>query len=122
MRERGHDVGPNLTGQSHRSVEDLISNILDPNMAMNPAFATVSVELKDGDAITFLPRAGVALRMPFDEIADPKNDVYTLEYIAEKIGYSSMSTFHKAFKSITGITPFFYKKSLSELKSEKETS
>src|SRR5690606_11945688 len=32
----GHAVGPDLTGVAHRSVEDLLSNILDPNMAMNP--------------------------------------------------------------------------------------
>ena len=50
----GHDVGPNLTGQSHRSVEDLVSNILDPNMAINPNYQGVSVETKDGDLLTGL--------------------------------------------------------------------
>lgn len=50
--EIGHDVGPNLTGVSHRSVEDLVSNILDPNMAINPNYLGVSVETKDGELIT----------------------------------------------------------------------
>lgn len=48
----GHEVGPNLTGVSHRSVEDLVSNILDPNMAINPNYLSVSVETKDGELIT----------------------------------------------------------------------
>ncbi len=50
----GHEVGPNLTGQSHRSVEDLVSNILDPNMAINPNYLAVSIETKDGDLLTGL--------------------------------------------------------------------
>lgn len=48
----GHEVGPNLTGQSHRSVEDLVSNILDPNMAINPNYLSVSVETKEGELLT----------------------------------------------------------------------
>jgi putative heme-binding domain-containing protein len=48
----GHEVGPNLTGQSHRSIEDLVSNILDPNMAINPNYLSVSVETKDGELLT----------------------------------------------------------------------
>ena len=45
----GHRVGPDLTGVAHRSVEDLLSNILDPNMAINPGFVTVLVETRDGE-------------------------------------------------------------------------
>ncbi len=48
----GFDVGPELTGMNHRSVEDLLSNILDPNMAMNPAFVAYTAELADGEAET----------------------------------------------------------------------
>jgi putative membrane-bound dehydrogenase-like protein len=48
----GHDVGPNLTGLAHRSVEDLVSNILDPNMAINPNYFGVAVETKDGELLT----------------------------------------------------------------------
>jgi putative membrane-bound dehydrogenase-like protein len=48
----GFRVGPELTGQGHRSVEDLLSNILDPNMAMNPAFVAFTAELKDGESET----------------------------------------------------------------------
>jgi putative membrane-bound dehydrogenase-like protein len=45
----GHAVGPDLAGVSHRSVEDLLSNILDPNMAINPAFVAYTAELVDGE-------------------------------------------------------------------------
>lgn len=50
----GHAVGPNLTAQSHRSVEDLVSNILDPNMALNPSFVSVNCETRDGELHTGL--------------------------------------------------------------------
>jgi putative heme-binding domain-containing protein len=48
----GFQVGPELTGQGHRSVEDLLSNILDPNMAMNPAYVALTAELADGESET----------------------------------------------------------------------
>ena len=47
----GRRVGPDLAGSAHRSVEDLLSNILDPNMAMNPAFVSFEVERQDGESI-----------------------------------------------------------------------
>ena len=50
--ELGNRVGPNLSDLSHRSVEDLVSNILDPNMAVNPAFVSVSCETRDGEFLT----------------------------------------------------------------------
>ncbi|HAB18280.1 MAG TPA: hypothetical protein DCE44_17785, partial [Verrucomicrobiales bacterium] len=53
----GHRVGPDLTGVAHRSVEDLLSNILDPNMAINPRFVASTLETRDGDAPTGLIEA-----------------------------------------------------------------
>ncbi|MFT4638384.1 MAG: putative membrane-bound dehydrogenase-like protein [Verrucomicrobiales bacterium] len=50
----GQYVGPDLTGVSHRSVEDLLSHILDPNMAINPNYVTCVVETKDGALYTGL--------------------------------------------------------------------
>lgn len=50
----GHKVGPELSGVAHRSVEDLVSNILDPNMAINPGFVAYTAETKDGESVTGL--------------------------------------------------------------------
>ena len=48
----GMEVGPNLTDMSHRSVEDLAFNILDPNMAINPSFVAYEAETKDGELLS----------------------------------------------------------------------
>jgi putative heme-binding domain-containing protein len=45
----GQRVGPDLSGVAHRSVEDLLGNILDPNMAINPGFVTYQAETRDGE-------------------------------------------------------------------------
>jgi putative heme-binding domain-containing protein len=45
-------VGPDLASVAHRSVEDLVSNILDPNMAINPNYVSYTVETKDGEIFT----------------------------------------------------------------------
>ena len=45
----GHEVGPPLTSLRHRSVEDLLSNILDPNMAINPRYSVAVIETNDGE-------------------------------------------------------------------------
>lgn len=77
----GHEVGPNLTGASARSVEDLVSNILDPNMAINPNYISRSIETKDGelltgiavaetpDAVTLLQPQGIRTVVRRDRIA-----------------------------------------------------
>ena len=48
----GKSVGPDLTSISHRSVEDILYNILDPNMAINPVYANYQLETKSGDLIS----------------------------------------------------------------------
>jgi putative membrane-bound dehydrogenase-like protein len=45
-------VGPNLASVAHRSVEDLVSNILDPNMAINPSYVAYTVETRQGEVWT----------------------------------------------------------------------
>ncbi len=44
----GHEVGPDLAAQSHRSVEDLLTHILDPDAAINPNYAAFVAETTDG--------------------------------------------------------------------------
>ncbi len=48
----GSRVGPDLSAVAQRSVEDLVSNILDPNMAINPGFVAYTAEIKDSDSQT----------------------------------------------------------------------
>ena len=47
----GFEVGPDLSAMSHRSVEDLVSNILDPNMAINPNYQSVTIETVEGEIV-----------------------------------------------------------------------
>ena len=50
----GSRVGPDLSAVAQRSVEDILSNILDPNMAINPGFVAYTVETRDGESQTGL--------------------------------------------------------------------
>ncbi len=56
----GHAVGPDLASLAHHSVEDLLSNILDPNMAINPAYVAYSVETVTGELETGLLQSETA--------------------------------------------------------------
>ncbi len=82
----GNNVGPELTGMSYRSVEDLVSNVLDPNMAMNPAYVAFSAELTNGDtetgilaendasAVTLLQPLGRKLEIPRSRIRQLRSE------------------------------------------------
>lgn len=52
--DTGTAIGPELTGVFHRSDEDLLSHILDPNMAINPNYVMCVAETNDGDIHTGL--------------------------------------------------------------------
>jgi putative heme-binding domain-containing protein len=45
----GNPVGPDLTSVSHRSAEDLLTHIVDPNQAINPTYATCEVITQRGE-------------------------------------------------------------------------
>jgi putative membrane-bound dehydrogenase-like protein len=47
----GFNVGPDLTSISHRSVEDILYNILDPSMAIHPLYSQYQVETAAGDLL-----------------------------------------------------------------------
>ena len=48
----GFPVGPDLRSLARRSVEDLLSNILDPNMAINPGYVSYRAETTTGEIET----------------------------------------------------------------------
>ncbi|MBC6999826.1 AraC family transcriptional regulator [Cytophaga sp. FL35] len=45
-------------------------------------------------------------------LKDPKNEAYTMMYLAEKSGFNSKSSFYRVFKSVTSLTPSQYKNGL----------
>jgi putative membrane-bound dehydrogenase-like protein len=45
----GHSVGPDFGSLAHRGVEDLVSNILDPDHAIHPDYVAFEVVLRSGD-------------------------------------------------------------------------
>jgi len=47
-------------------------------------------------------------------IADKKYEQFSLEAIAEMVGYNSRTTFIRNFKKITGLTPSYFRKSIEE--------
>lgn len=52
LRGEGVVVGPDLTGMSSKSTEDLITAILDPNQFVIAAYASYQVTTKDGRELT----------------------------------------------------------------------
>lgn len=52
----GNAVGPELLGLNYRSTEDLLSHIVDPNMAIHPNYVACTVVTKTGERHTGLLR------------------------------------------------------------------
>lgn len=80
----GQRVGPDLSGIAHRSVEDLLGNILDPNMAINPGFVTYQIETRDGESHTGLLAPGTAdtvtiLQAAGQKVVVPRREVIRME-------------------------------------------
>ena len=51
---QGHDVGPNLATIRHRSAEEILIHVLDPNREVSPDFLEYSVRMADGRTLTGL--------------------------------------------------------------------
>ena len=80
----GKSVGPELSAVAHRSAEDLLANILDPNMAVNPGFITYTVETREGEVQTGLLLAQNSTTVTLvqaDEqfVAIPRKDITKIE-------------------------------------------
>jgi len=77
---KGGLVGPQLTGIGNRGVERLCEDILDPNRNVDHAFATTTLTLKDGEAVSGLFRREegellVLANAAGQEFTVPKKDV-----------------------------------------------
>ena len=82
----GHRVGPDLEALSHRSVEDLASHVLDPNMAINPGYVSCVLELEDGRSLTGLlaidGTAAVTILQPEGrQVTVPRTDIADLRML-----------------------------------------
>jgi putative heme-binding domain-containing protein len=62
----GHDVGPSLETIQHRSPQEILIHVLDPNREVSPNFLDYTVRLTDGRVLTGLiaaeTDAGLTLR------------------------------------------------------------
>jgi putative membrane-bound dehydrogenase-like protein len=80
--EVGHDVGPSLITVRHRSPAELLTQILDPNREVGPAFMQYAVAQHDGQVLAGMiaeeSAAAVTLRK-----AENRTDVVLRENIAE---------------------------------------
>lgn len=79
----GQAVGPDLTSVAHRSVEDLLSNILDPNMAIQPQYLNFQAETKSGDLVSGIlerdtPQSVVFLQAQSLRVTVPRSDILRL--------------------------------------------
>ncbi|MCL2168086.1 MAG: helix-turn-helix domain-containing protein [Lentimicrobiaceae bacterium] len=50
--------------------------------------------------------------------SEPDAVKYSIEYVANRVGFKSRNAFHDAFKEITGVSPSFYVKSIHATSSE----
>ncbi|MGC3970819.1 MAG: c-type cytochrome [Pirellulales bacterium] len=66
LRDEGFEVGPNLATILHRSPDELMTHILDPNREVSPNYLEYAVDLNDGRTLTGLiaeeSAVGLALR------------------------------------------------------------
>jgi putative heme-binding domain-containing protein len=50
----GTEIGPNLVAMQNRGAEAILSNVIDPNLEVNPQFVEYLVDTKDGRTLTGL--------------------------------------------------------------------
>jgi putative heme-binding domain-containing protein len=66
LRGEGHEVGPSLETVQHRSPQEILIHVLDPNREVSPHFLDYTVRLNDGRVLTGLIAAetdsGLTLR------------------------------------------------------------
>lgn len=55
--EAGHAVGPGFESLRHRGAEDLLTNILDPDVAINPEYVSYNALLDSGELVSGLLEA-----------------------------------------------------------------
>ena len=54
--------------------------------------------------------AGLPMVIACQYLEDPEYNRYTIEYVAQSVGYANKTTFYAAFKKHTGLTPSQYQR------------
>jgi putative membrane-bound dehydrogenase-like protein len=86
----GHAVGPDLASLAHRGAEDLVSNILDPSMAIHPAYVAYTATLASGERETGLVEAESAAAVTLLQAGGarrviPRREIVALESTASSL-------------------------------------
>ena len=86
------DILADLVGINHAYVSQTINECLNKN------FRTLLNEYRIREAQRLF--------------STPEAKKYTIEFIVRKVGFKSKTTFISAFKDVTGVSPYYYFKSL----------
>ncbi len=54
LHGQGQEVGPDLTGSGRSNLEQLLSNVFDPNLVIGPGYQATTLALKDGRVLSGL--------------------------------------------------------------------
>jgi putative membrane-bound dehydrogenase-like protein len=93
----GNRVGPDLLGLNHLSTEDLLSNIVDPNMAIHPKYVACTVVTKAGDRHTGLLRDerpdSVSIMMPLGTLVTvPRAEIVSVSTLNRSLMPEGLDT------------------------------
>ena len=128
-------TGSTLTDKQKNNIKSLIINYMDNNknylnidftentlakdLNVNRSYLSQVInELYNKNFTTFLNEYRIKEARKI--MSAPQNLKYTIEYIAELVGYKSKTTFNNSFKKHVGVTPSFYLKTIQrEVLSEK---
>ncbi|MFC1759399.1 c-type cytochrome, partial [Planctomycetota bacterium] len=89
-RGEGHRVGPDLQAMSHRSIEDLLTHILDPNMSINPNYVSCVVQTIDGQIANGLlkqetPESVTLIQADAKEQTIPRSEIESFQTLATSL-------------------------------------
>jgi putative heme-binding domain-containing protein len=86
-------VGPDLASLRHRSAEDLVSNILDPDLAIHPGYVAFEAALRSGERVVGLIEAESAAAVTFLQAGGGRRVLARAEVVAmASTGHSLMPT------------------------------
>src|SRR5690606_4130850 len=92
----------------------LTMELLAKKLGTNRTYMSMAVNQLNSDGFIDLINE-LRILKTCELLADPEYKSYTIQYIANEVGFHSQPTFNKAFKKFTGVTPSFYLKELKKM-------